>query len=102
MPFERLLSDGKLEVFKKFRAFDDFEQQPLHGTFLIDGDGRIRWQDISYQPFMEHEFLLGEAQRLLSQEVPDSVDPRTTHKVDSKAGNGKVDADQAPERDGSQ
>ena len=60
-----LLSDASLKTFKAFRAHDDFEQQPLHGTFLIDGDGRIRWQDISYQPFMETKFLLGEAQRLL-------------------------------------
>ncbi len=102
LPFEQLLSDGNLEVFKKFRAFDDFEQQPLHGTFLIDGNGRIRWQDISYQPFMDHEFLLGEAQRLLSQEVPDSVDTRTTHKVDPADGNEKTDVDETPERDGSQ
>ena len=55
-----------MKTFKAFRAHDDFEQQPLHGTFLIDGDGRIRWQDISFQPFMETKFLLGEAQRLLN------------------------------------
>jgi|GEM_PF-2698281 len=34
-----------------FRAYDDFEDQPLHGTFLIDGQSRIRWSNISYQPF---------------------------------------------------
>ncbi|PAW85466.1 MAG: alkyl hydroperoxide reductase [Pedosphaera sp. Tous-C6FEB] len=60
-----LLSDAGLKAFKNFRAHDDFEQQPLHGTFLIDGDGLIRWQDISFQPFMEAKFLLTEAQRLL-------------------------------------
>jgi hypothetical protein len=37
----------------------------LHGTFLIDGAGAIRWLDISYQPFMETKFLLEEAKRLL-------------------------------------
>ncbi|KAF0177005.1 MAG: alkyl hydroperoxide reductase/thiol specific antioxidant/Mal allergen [Limisphaerales bacterium] len=61
-----LLSDSGLKAFKAFRAHDDFEQQPLHGTFLIDGEGLIRWQDISYQPFMETKFLLTEAQRLLN------------------------------------
>ncbi len=61
-----LLSDEKLKAFKAFRAHDDFENQPLHGTFLIDGEGLIRWQDISFQPFMETKFLLGEAQRLLN------------------------------------
>lgn len=61
----RLASDAEHEIFRKFRAFDDFENQPLHGTFLIDGMGKIRWQDISYQPFMDHQFLLDESERLL-------------------------------------
>ncbi len=61
----RLASDAEHEIFRKFRSFDDFENQPLHGTFLIDGMGKIRWQDISYQPFMDHQFLLAESERLL-------------------------------------
>lgn len=61
----RLAADPGLKAFKAFRAHDDFEQQALHGTFLVDAEGHIRWQDISYQPFMETKFLLGEAQRLL-------------------------------------
>ncbi|GDY19927.1 hypothetical protein LBMAG56_12720 [Verrucomicrobiota bacterium] len=60
-----LASDHTLATFKSYRVHDDFEAKPLHGTFLIDGDGLIRWQDISYQPFMETKFLLGEAKRLL-------------------------------------
>ena len=65
-----LVADPEYQAFKAYRAFDDFEDAPLHGTFLIDGAGRIRWQDISYEPFMEAEFLLEEAQRLLKQDVP--------------------------------
>ncbi len=61
-----LLSDSSLEVFKKYRAYDDFEKFALHGTFLIDGKGLIRWQDISYEPFNDAEWLLKEAKRLLS------------------------------------
>ncbi|MCB1089026.1 MAG: peroxiredoxin family protein, partial [Verrucomicrobiae bacterium] len=61
-----LLSDAGQEVFKAYRAHDDFESQPLHGTFLIDGAGKIRWQDISYEPFMHTDWLLEECQRLLS------------------------------------
>ncbi|QEG22300.1 peroxiredoxin family protein [Mariniblastus fucicola] len=61
----RLASDASLEVFKAFRAHDDFESLALHGTFLIDKQGRVRWQDISYEPFMDHEFLLNESKRLL-------------------------------------
>jgi len=63
----QLLANPGMDVFKAFRAFDEFENQPLHGTFLIDGDGKIRWQDISYEPFMDPEFLLKESVRLLSQ-----------------------------------
>ncbi len=67
-----LVADPGLKTFKAYRAHDDFENQPLHGTFLIDGDGLIRWQDISYQPFMEAKFLLTEAQRLLHLPKPGS------------------------------
>lgn len=62
-----LLANEELDVFKAYRAYDDFEQQPLHGTFLIAPDGLVLWQDISYQPFMDGKFLLAEAQRLLGQ-----------------------------------
>ncbi len=60
-----LLSDESLEAFKSFRAFDDFENMPLHGTFLIDGQGLVRWQDISFEPFTDTKFLLAESKRLL-------------------------------------
>ena len=62
-----LVSNAKLDVFKKYRVFDDFEQQPLHGTFLIDGDGLVRWHDISYEPFNDPDFVLRESRRLLRQ-----------------------------------
>lgn len=62
-----VVSDERLRVFKAYRCYDDFEKMPLHGTFLIDGNGLVRWQDISFQPFMETQFLLGEAKRLLGR-----------------------------------
>ncbi|HQU42793.1 MAG TPA: redoxin domain-containing protein, partial [Pirellulales bacterium] len=62
----KLLSDAGLGVFKSYRAFDDFENLPLHATFLIDKEGLVRWQDISYEPFTNAKFLLDEAKRLLS------------------------------------
>ena len=68
-----LVSDAELNVFKLYRCYDDFESQPLHGTFLIDGEGRIRWQDISYEPFMEPDFVLKEAKRLLGQDATVSI-----------------------------
>ena len=61
MPF---LPDPSLEVFKKYQAFDDFEGQPLHGAFLIDKQGHVRFQKISADPFLDVEFLKGEAARI--------------------------------------
>ncbi len=60
-----LHSDSELLAFKSFRCLDDFEKTPLHGTFLVDAEGRVRWQDIGHEPFMDVEFLLAESQRLL-------------------------------------
>lgn len=68
--FFPIVSDPSLAAFKAYRAYDDFEHKPLHGTFLIDGEGRVRWQDIGYQPFSEAKWLLGEAKRLLSMPLP--------------------------------
>jgi peroxiredoxin/tetratricopeptide (TPR) repeat protein len=61
-----ILSDEQHTAFRAFEAFDDFENKPLHGTYLIDAQGKIRWQHISYEPFMLPEFLLEEAERLLN------------------------------------
>ena len=61
-----VLADETLATFKAYRAFDDFETMPLHGTFLIDTDGLVRWQDISFQPFTQAKWLLTESKRLLA------------------------------------
>jgi peroxiredoxin len=61
-----LASDGGLEAFKAYRAYDDFEQRPLHATIFIDGEGLVRWQDIGFEPFRDARFVLNEASRLLS------------------------------------
>ncbi|MBX9789361.1 MAG: peroxiredoxin family protein [Pirellulales bacterium] len=60
-----LAADPELGVFKAYRAFDDFENMPLHATVLVDAQGLVRWQNISAEPFMDAKFLLDEAKRLL-------------------------------------
>jgi peroxiredoxin len=67
-----LLADPSLVQFKAYRAYDDFEEMALHGTFLIDGSSRIRWQEISYEPFMHPDWLLEECVRLLELTSPAS------------------------------
>jgi peroxiredoxin len=69
-PFQ-VTSDHSLNAFRAFRSYDDFENIPLHGTFLIDANGLVRWQNISYQPFKDANWLLGETKRLLG--VPAQV-----------------------------
>jgi peroxiredoxin len=61
-----LASDPGMAAFKAFRAFDDFESRPLHGTFLIDANGLIRWHDIGFEPFRDARFVLKESRRLLA------------------------------------
>lgn len=60
-----LLCNPSLDAFKVNRAHDDFEGKPLHATLLIDAHGRLRWQDISHEPFKDVTFLLQESKRLL-------------------------------------
>jgi peroxiredoxin len=61
-----IFADPSHEVFKSYRCWDDFESLPLHGTFLIDARGQVRWQDIGHEPFKEVDFLLEESRRLLA------------------------------------
>jgi len=60
-----LLSDANLEIFRKYGCID-FDNKPLHGTFLIDADGQVRWRDISNHPFNDPAVVLAEAKLLKS------------------------------------
>jgi peroxiredoxin len=75
IPFP-LVADPSLATFKAYRSYDDFEQQPLHGTYFIDDAGLVRWQDISYEPFQDTKFLLAEAQRLLGRSASTTTNPQ--------------------------
>lgn len=52
-------------MFKQWNCWDEFSDEALHGTFLVDPKGRILWQDISLRPFEESDWLLAECRRLL-------------------------------------
>lgn len=56
VPF-RLVSDEKLENAKRFLSYDDFEEQELHTTILIDKQGRVRWLRLGGDPFTDFDFL---------------------------------------------
>ncbi|MGB6219576.1 peroxiredoxin family protein [Haloferula sp.] len=63
-PFQ-LLADPDLDTFRAYGAYDEFEKQALHGTFLISPDRKLLWSDIGAEPFMDLDFLLEESKRLL-------------------------------------
>ena len=63
-----LVADSELATFRAYRAYDDFEKVPLHGTFLVDASGDVRWQDVGHEPFTKIDFLLKEAKRLLAND----------------------------------
>ncbi|NNC87164.1 MAG: redoxin domain-containing protein [Akkermansiaceae bacterium] len=60
-----LLADPGLRLFQRYHAYDDFEKEPLHATFVLDPAGRILWRDIGAEPFEDTGFVLDEARRLL-------------------------------------
>ena len=59
-----ILADPALGVFKDYGSYDDFEGQPLHGVFLIDARGSVRYQRISADPFLDVAFIQGEIERV--------------------------------------
>jgi peroxiredoxin len=59
-----LLSDASREAAHRYRAWDDFEDLPLHATYLIDRDGKVRWHRISADPFTDFAFLKEEIARV--------------------------------------
>ncbi len=71
LPFQ-ILCDPGMSAFRAFRAFDDFENLPLHAAVLLDPEGRILWIDVSWEPFLDTAFLLEESQRLLKIWAPAS------------------------------
>lgn len=71
-PF-RLLADPQMRTWYEWLTVDGHDHAPLHGTFLLDELGRVRWKQIADHPFEDAEWLLGEARRLLGRKGGRSV-----------------------------
>ena len=80
-----LLPDPDFAAFKAYGVFDDFEGMPLHGTFLIDGRGDVRFQRISSEPFLDVDFLKGEVARVNRLIRPPTA-PAQTARVGDRTG----------------
>ena len=66
-PF-KVLADPQFSAFKNYGVFDQFEDGPMHGTFLISSKGHVLWSDLGHQPFRHPQALLEEAKRLIALE----------------------------------
>ena len=59
----RLLSDADHASARAFHAWDDFDDQAVHATLLIDRQGRVRWKHVGSEPFADADLLLDELRR---------------------------------------
>ena len=55
-----VMSDPTGEVFKAYGCWDEFDDEALHGTFLIDPAGMILFSDISAEPFMHSQQVVSD------------------------------------------
>ncbi|MEM7453749.1 MAG: redoxin domain-containing protein [Planctomycetota bacterium] len=76
LPFDRMMSDEDAVLFNQLRAFDNFSNEPLHGTFLIDGSGRILWQHTGHHPYMNTDRLLQVATAAFQEEDEEPEPPK--------------------------
>jgi len=57
-----LLADATREAFKRYGCIDASDS-PLHGTFVLDRQGKVRFSTIGMEPFMDVERVLAEVAR---------------------------------------
>ena len=67
-----ILSDSSRRYIRDYDVLHPDEGIARPSMFVVDHDGMVRWQDISYEPFTKPDFLLAEAKRLFGLHV-DSV-----------------------------
>ncbi len=60
-----LVSDSGLRAFRDYGCFE--ENEPLHGTFVLDGAGVVRWKTIGESPFLAVDNLVSEVARLTAE-----------------------------------
>jgi|GEM_PF-1680142 len=56
-----IAADPTGQAFTAWSLRDEFASAPLHGIFILDSQGHIRWSHIGTQPLMEVAKVLGQA-----------------------------------------
>ncbi len=62
-----LYSDAEARLFRACGAYDEFADRPLHGTFLIDASGAVRWREVGNAAFLDIDLLFGEWENFLKE-----------------------------------
>jgi peroxiredoxin len=57
------ISDPELKLFRALGAYDEFEEMPLHGIYLISAEGKLLWHDVRASALLEVSDLLDELVR---------------------------------------
>jgi peroxiredoxin len=65
-----LVVDPKLNVFRDYGCLNGGVALPLHGSFLIDAAGMLRWSAIGEKPFDDIKMLLAMADEYGISETP--------------------------------
>ncbi len=47
-----VLSDHDRRAFQAWGVMDEFYGDPIHGVFILDGSGRLRWRHLGVEPYM--------------------------------------------------
>jgi peroxiredoxin len=46
-----ILADNEKQAFRSWGVHDQFFDSPIHGVFIVDGAGRLRWRHLGAEPF---------------------------------------------------
>jgi hypothetical protein len=61
LPF-LVLADANREAFRRYGCIDASDT-PLHGTFFLDRQGKVRWRNVGKEPYMDAERVLADLLR---------------------------------------
>lgn len=62
-----MVADPKLSAFRDYGCA--MGREPMHGLFLVDRQGKVRWQAVTSKPYMDWERVFAEAGRLTSEQA---------------------------------